>query len=871
MRRIIFASLFACVLSFLSQVAGSESAKAVATWEDGSSVISKNEIIDYRETFPCSGNEYGVEVEGYEKSERACVFGSLQETRLARFVGGNVYRYAVSFPGKTQFYEVEGLCDNTPHCVFSPVTDVVITNHYVHPNSRGASIFKNFTKSLARKYDAFRLRTYFMFQPQQSAVYTPHLKGGEPAVEAMVLSPNGEWAILEMKYFGFIRVNTQTLEARRVVAPGATYGLFYDPRYDMTITNDGKYFVATGWNAGGLSVLEITDTCGDRVELVESDAFQLGTIPCRSFPINTAEFSANLFYIQRPRFAANNQRLSVTAFYRTGKAERIVVGIKGTSSEEKLGVLGLGDSFSSGEGELDDAFYKQGTNSLLRKCHTSTRSYHYVLADQWGMRAENVACSGARSVDILGGTAYIGQQPYLASLPVAQREAAQTQALEAFQSGIVPQINFVAREQPTVIMVGIGGNDAGLIGKLQACLNVTTCEWVENPEKKRATAKEIGNVYYSVQSVIKEIKSASPSSKVYVIGYPQMINSALNAKCDAVVGMLLNQKEREFMDESIRYLNHVLSSVAAYEKVQFVTTDTAFFQHELCGMVDSNAMNGVRGGDDIALFTALGDFKPIGAESFHPTPIGHRLMAITMYDQLGPFVAYEQCSSCISDNAIPEPSEYWTDTVSSSSTAVQREEPLLTKNTLYSKEEMRIHSPRMYFDPGSTVRITLHSEPQELGVVTVTDDGSVNAQFVVPNTVDPGYHVLHLNGTAPDGTQVDVYKTIAIVQAGGQNSSTHSEAVKQDPTGIFMNAPFEHTLSLVREEINIGYTPTYIPTVQSILKQPAHLIGQDVQSIATTSVGKAKNLLFWVGIILVALVCIVGTLLLLSRLHKVRV
>lgn len=870
MKRIIFASLFACVLGFLSQIANGESVKAEATWEDGSSVLSSHEIIDYRETFPCTGDEYGIQVEGYEKSERACVFGSLQETRLARFVGGNVYRYAVSFPGKMQFYELEGLCDNSPHCVFSPVTDVVITNHYVHPNSRGVSIFKNFTKSLTRKYDAFRLRTYFTYQPQQLAVYTPQLKGGEPAVEAVTLSANGEWAILEMKYFGFIRVNTQTLAARRVVAPGATYGLFSDPRYDMTITDDGKYFVATGWNAGGLSVLEITDTCGDRVELVESDAFQVGTTPCRSYPIDTARFNTNLFYIQRPRFAADNQRLSLTAFYRTGKAERIVVGVKDTSAEETLGVLGLGDSFSSGEGEYDDSFYKKGTNSVLQKCHTSTRSYHYVLADQWGMRAENVACSGARSVDILGGPTYLGQQPYLASLPVGQRKTAQAQALATFQPGIVPQINFVAREQPTVIMVGIGGNDAGLIGKLQACLNVTTCEWVEKPEKKRATAMEIGAVYYSVQSVIKAIKSTSPSSKVYVVGYPQMIDSSSNAKCDAVVGTLLNRKEREFMNESIRYLNHVLSSVSAYEKVQFVTTDTAFFQHELCGVVDSNAMNGVRTGDDIALFTALGDFKPIGAESFHPTPIGHRLTAITIYDQLGPFVAYEQCPSCISDNAVPEPSEYWTDTVSSG-TSTQREEPFLTKDMLYLGEEMRIHAPPMYFDPGSPVSISLHSEPKQLGVLIASDDGSVDAHYAVPDTVEPGYHVLHLNGSSPDGMPVDVYKTIAIVKTNGQNSSTHRGENGHDPSSMLVTTRAQQPSSPIREEVNTYSKPSFIPTIQSILKQSTELIGHDAQYSATSSVGKAKSLLFWVSAMLFVLVCIVVTLLLLSRQRKVRV
>lgn len=388
MRQSIFVSLFACMLSCAAQLTVSESTGA-ATWEDGSSVISRHEIVDYKDNaYPCSADEYTVNIQGYGKMERACIFGSLQEMRLARFVGGSIYRYAVSFPGKTQFYEIEGLCDNSPYCVYSPVSDVVLTHHYVYPYSRGAGLYKNFSKSLIRKFDILHLKTYFTFQPSRIADYIPQIYGGEPAVESMVLSKNGKWAVLEMKYFGFIRLNTETLEARRIIAPGARYGLSSDPRFDMTITNDGTYFVGMGWNVSGVTVIEISDICGDRLEQVRGESFTEGTVACRSSSIDTSSFDTSVVYFQRPRFATNNQRLSITAFYRTGNADRIIVGIKGTFTEEKLGLLGLGDSFSSGEGELDDGFYKQGSNSPLLKCHTSTRSYAYILAEQWGCTAK---------------------------------------------------------------------------------------------------------------------------------------------------------------------------------------------------------------------------------------------------------------------------------------------------------------------------------------------------------------------------------------------------------------------------------------------------------------------------------------------------
>lgn len=877
MRRIIFVSLLACILSFVAQLTVSESTGATM-WEDGSSVISRHEIVDYREnSYPCTAEEYGVDVQGYGMVERACIFGSLQEMRLARFVGGNVYRYAVSFPGKAQFYEVEGLCDNSPSCVYSPVSDVVLTHHYVYPYSRGAGLYKHFSKSLVRKFDVLHMKTYFMFQPERVADYIPRIQGGEPAVEAMVLSKNGKWAVLEMKYFGFIRVNTETLEARRIIAPGAQYGLFADPRFDMTITDDGVYFVGTGWNTSGVAVVTISDTCGDRLEQVTGDVFTEGTTRCKSYSVDTSSFDANLMYFQRPRFAANNQRLSITAFYRTGNADRIVVGIKGTFTEEKFGLLGLGDSFSSGEGELDDGFYKQGTNSTFLKCHTSTRSYAYILAEQWGMRAESVACSGARTVDILGGPHYVGQQPYLASLPGDQQKEAKKHAQNTFQPGVVSQLSFVEQTQPAVITVGIGGNDAGLIGKLQACVGLDSCEWVSDPAKRLATAKEIGTVYYSVRSVLRAVKTASPASKIYLVGYPQLIDSVPNAKCDTVLGALLNREERVFMNEAVKYLNQVLLSAAQYERVHFVTTENAFFDHELCGRVDSNAMNGIRSGDDISPLSILEDFKVIGSESFHPTPIGHRSMAIVIYDQLGPFAVYDQCQYCVLGSEIPELPEYWTDEAAVNS-VVQREEPHLTADTLQSNKEMRIGTQRMLFEPGSKVTISLHSKPYIFGDVLANEEGVVTATYTLPATIPPGYHVLHLEGASPDGERIDVYKTVAVTKEESPADTTAETT--QEPAATRQDSAqqkVEPSDTLIQEqEIEqqsqpaVVFITTLIPTVDSLIKSTAVRANNIVSDASAQRKNSLLNTEVWIWMVVGVGMCVFVALLL-RYLFKVRV
>src|SRR6185295_14449068 len=66
--------------------------------------------------------------------------------------------------------------------------------------------------------------------------------------------------------------------------------------------------------------------------------------------------------------------------------------------------LALGDSFSSGEGAQK---YEIGTDESENLCHLSRVSFPYVIAQKLNFsNFHSIACSGARSVNLSGGSGF---------------------------------------------------------------------------------------------------------------------------------------------------------------------------------------------------------------------------------------------------------------------------------------------------------------------------------------------------------------------------------------------------------------------------------------------------------------------------------
>jgi|GEM_PF-49497 len=404
---------------------------------------------------------------------------------------------------------------------------------------------------------------------------------------------------------------------------------------------------------------------------------------------------------------------------------------------EAVRYLALGDSYSSGEGELDDAWYIDGTNSGANRCHVSGRSYPYLLGREWGLVTRNMSCSGSR-------------------IPEVRQVSSQYAAIPNF-----PWL--------PVVSVGVGGNDVDLMGKLKTCLGLGTCEWA-TPNYRSATAGEIRALFPKLTALITELQESLKPGILFVVGYPRVINDAPDAACSLVVGGLLNAQERRYMNESVSYINKILRTASNSTHAHYMDIEDVYRGERLCD-ASERAMNGIRYGDDIAPIPLLRDLKLLGAESFHPTPRGHELAAAAVATQMVPNWADQHCATrCEYNPSQLDAGDYWTEETSTSGPT-----PKLQANSFLqldsfqdiSKKTTRIAFQFLpgTFTPFSRVRLEVHSDPQLLGEFMTENDGSLRGDIASEEafgSVPTGYHTVHAYGVSAVGEAVDLYETIYV-------------------------------------------------------------------------------------------------------------
>lgn len=767
-RAVVVAALF--VMGFVS--CGS-SVVAAGDWTQAL-LLSSDEAsyAEYGNISSCSGGL--IEMVHNRSDDRdyiACVFGGRDGTRIAKYISPQAsYAYAVSLPGDDDFYKLESACDGSAVCAYSQAADALMAPTYGSSWQHGMGIYKNLRSHLKKKVNLSPLYVYYRLE-FDDVPFEVTINGAPAAIESGAFAVRGMWAVLEARSYGVFLVNLETFQVRRVKAPGVEYGLGYDPAYEMAVSDNGNMLAITGMRAG-IELYAIDPLCGDGTAGAMAKSFYPLATPCRSVGVDVYGMFPSLYAGHFPSFSADGLRVRLMVQLRDGTVRRAVMGPTVTRAGPDY--IALGDSYSSGEGELDDSRYAPHTNTPPHTCHVGVRSYPFLLAQAWQMTLKSVACSGAQTHDISGRGEYSGQEDRIADETPQNTRRLIEAAVGTFRQGIVRQVAFIEEYLPRFITVGIGGNDAGLMGKLQTCLGVGTCEWASSDAMRAASAKEIASIASSVASTITDIQRTSPSATILLIGYPEIIND--QERCDGVVGRLLNQDERVFMNESIRYLNRVLASVAKRMSITFVDTQTTFYGNRLCEGQHA-AMNGVRYGDDISLIGDSALLKLIGAESFHPTPFGHTLIASRILAACGDSIPVCEAPSFTTGGVLPlssEPLSYW-------EVSAGVKVPRLIK----------AREPTEWYGPHRAVRVTIPETALAVGApYTVRVDGGVPIMAgVVPDEglgivelvpdVEPGYHSLHVSGANDSGEQVDVYRIIGIESAHPPEAARHLGGANQ--------------------------------------------------------------------------------------------
>lgn len=741
-------------LSVIFGVAGRSTANAQnISWTDQPPIVVRSKTIESVSETPCNSALEVRQIEGELSPKLVCVTRGDKVSVGDTFYTWGGARTLVSFGLDKKMYKLNGICSELSSCLYIPNKDMLITKQYLIPNYtlKSLVIYDNFSSRLSSQIRG--LSTEYFFDSSNPNYVFSDSPGSYPwPIGGWGVSDNGDWLALEYRQKGVGILNLNQLTMKKITSKFYPYGYGLDPTTELAISNDGEHIAVMGLNSG-LSIYDVSKFCGEfanGMSLNNNETFN----SCPESRINRNDVINNFKLAIRPRFSLDGGSLHFFASSYFGETRDVTMQAAGYV-RPRLDYLALGDSFTSGEGEKDDHYYQPNTNTEYEKCHLSSRSYPYLIASYSDISPtfmKSIACSGAKTSDILGAGLYLGQGGRLGSsglnLETSDRIFSQSNALLDFIPGRIRQQDFVSYYSPKVITVGIGGNDAGLIEKLQDCAGSGTCKWVSDPKLREQTAIEIRSLFEKLRYTYSELSDKSLDSKVIAIGYPQIID--ITGVCPNYVGQLYNNLERDFIYESIHYLNQVVQAAAKSAGVGYADIENALEGHTLCGL-DSSAMNAVRMGDDSGW---------LGNEGFHPNANGHRMIADKINGTIGNILDYSYCPGnakiCPDDRVIaPFPSLYWLPEGEHPYASLQGAD-FVKDGSDYRHKNLFLDSHA--FKPDSIISITAMSETIELGEYGTDSDGSLNMTIELPENFEEGYHTLFLHGVSYSGEPIDLYQ-----------------------------------------------------------------------------------------------------------------
>ena len=714
----------------------------------------------------CLGSLKMMVVIGELATKKVCMMPG-ENIRFGSYYTGSGFDYVISFGFDDKMYKIWGACSNNTRCIYLPNSDTLVTKQFFNNDySRSLVIYRNFSGRLKHAVNGISLG--YNFDATNPDYVFRNANGYAWPIEGFGASDDGKWVAVEIKQQGFGLLNLEKNEMKLISTRAYSYGTGYDPTIEIAVSNGGNSVAIMGLNAG-IIIYDVNSSCG--IDAISNQIYipnQLSK-PCQKAQINTNEFIKTFNIAINPKFSNSGGELSFYTASYYGESREVSLRASGYIGQ-RIDYLALGDSFSSGEGETQDEYYLRGTNDKYEKCHVSTRSYPYLVANLSSIDPvymKSVACSGATTGDIIGDDIfYTGQGERLGkdnlNFSEADMTLAKTEAGSSFLPGRIHQQSFVKEYQPKIITIGIGGNDVGFMDKLRDCVGTDICSWASSAEDLEQTAKEIKNLYKTLVNTYQKIHELSPKSKIFAVGYPLVIEE--NGTCDLLLGKMLKSVERRFMNEGVMYINQIVKSAASEVGIGFIDVQNSFGNKVLCGSEKPWAMNSIKTGDDGALSDNLDWIKVIGQESFHPNSLGHSNVANSIIGLVGNISDYQYCKNdatvCPVNTPAPEPSTYWipdeNHNYPTQKIANFVSDSVLPTNNLQKKITLDNYS----LAPNSSVTIEVTSDPVTLGQFVTTSEGALDINVVLPTDITEGFHTIHLYGTSYSGESIELYQVI---------------------------------------------------------------------------------------------------------------
>lgn len=714
----------------------------------------------------CTGSIQIKKVYNDPVKKRMCV-DSNESLSFGAYLDGGMSTIStfIGFSFDTSMYRLEGMCTYHHSCRYLPESDTLIERRVTGIGYFfSLRIYNNFTNRLSINIQPGVVvpDIYFSFNlDKPDYVFVDNL-GNEICINAVGPSKNGKWLAVEFANAGFGLLNLDTYEMKYVSLDVLRYFVGSNPDVDLSVSNDGRHVAVMGFNSG-FSLIDVNEDCGQEYFHGVYDSAKL----CKKSNFDPATLTLGFNTAYMPSYSDDGGELRVFAMDYLGRYKNIILRANGYGGQ-KLDYLALGDSYSSGEGETSDGYYLNATNDPYEKCHLSSRSYPYLIAGSSlttinPINMKSVACSGALIGDIYGNDGYKGQENRLLRFDDPNViDNLQQDALDSFLPGRRQQIDFIQKYHPKVITVGVGGNDVGFAVKVRACIMPDVCKIATDATEKARHVLEIKGMYSQLTALYAKLHHESSGSKIFAVGYPRIVEP--DGICSRNFNTLLNNDERRFVDESVKYLNEVIRAAARDAGIGYLDIENSQGGHLLCGAQDPTSMNFIRTGDDFNPVINADWAYILGQESFHPNPFGHLYTANSILSSIGDITVYDYCSDgsviCPESTDAPEPSGYWSVDGLTNTTAGRFVNFVQNVPTCEMDLVCRLTLSSMSLSPISDAQIVINSEPRLLGVFTVADDGSLDIEVKLPNDLEEGYHIIHIYGKSYAGESIDLYQGV---------------------------------------------------------------------------------------------------------------
>jgi lysophospholipase L1-like esterase len=183
-----------------------------------------------------------------------------------------------------------------------------------------------------------------------------------------------------------------------------------------------------------------------------------------------------------------------------------------------------------------------------------------------------------------------------------------------------PQYDAV-RADATLVTVGIGGNDVGLVGLAESCINVFPAPIGQSCAAKY-TAGGVDQYSQRIQAfaptygtVIDTIHQLAPNARILMVGYPTAIR---DGGCFPVQPLLA--PDATYIQAKIDELNSVMAQQAAAHGAQYIDIRTSSVGHDACALPGQRWVEGLAPTSD--------------AYPMHPNELSMQNTANVMYGDL---------------------------------------------------------------------------------------------------------------------------------------------------------------------------------------------------------------------------------------------